>query len=692
MYRISSHPIIKRSSKETFINFYFNGQKMQAYPGEVISSALFANGIHTFRYHKKDQTPQGIFCANGQCAQCLLLVNGLPQKACITLISEGMVIESLKDDPELPEMNIDGIKFKDENIRELETDVLIIGGGPAGLSAAIELGEHNIRTIVVDDKDSLGGKLVLQTHQFFGSIDDCYAGTRGINIGKTLAEQVGKYPSVEVFLETSVIAVFEDKKIGVTQKDNYALIKPKAVLNTAGAREKAIAFPGCTLPGVYGAGAFQTLVNRDLVKTSERIFVIGGGNVGLIAAYHAIQAGMKVVGLAEAMDKCSGYYVHSSKLARLGVPIYTRHSIVSANGAEKVESITISQVDSGFAAIKGTEKTFPCDTILIAVGLSPIDELTKDCREFDIPVFTAGDAEEIAEASAAMFGGKLAGLEILNHFGFKVSSIDMYREKQRILSSKPQKTHEYKPEFHNDKPVFPVLHCVEEVPCNPCISVCPTGSISLNGQRNDILDLPVYNGSCSACNKCVLICPGLAVTLIDKRKAPAGFVHLTVPFEVSPEFNEGDFVNTVDIDGHFITKAKVLSIRDKKFQDCRLLVTLIVPEDLSHKIVGIMVQDKAELEKTIELNTWEIDDNIIICRCERVTAGEIRKMIRAGITDLNQLKAIRVGMGACGGRTCYELLERILRNEGHRIEGRPINRPVYSETLLSLFAGKKGEK
>ncbi|MCK7504181.1 MAG: FAD-dependent oxidoreductase [Desulfobacterales bacterium] len=86
--------------------------------------------------------------------------------------------------------------------------MLIIGGGPAGLSAAIELGKLGVRTLLVDDKDRLGGKLVLQTHKFFGSVEDSYAGTRGFEIGNILAAEIAKHPSVEVWLNTTAVAVF----------------------------------------------------------------------------------------------------------------------------------------------------------------------------------------------------------------------------------------------------------------------------------------------------------------------------------------------------------------------------------------------------------------------------------------------------------------------------------------------------
>jgi len=95
----------------------------------------------------------------------------------------------------------------------------------------------------------------------------------------------------------------------------------------------------------------------DLVKPAEKLFIIGGGNVGLIAGYHALQAGIGVVGLVEALPQCGGYKVHKDKLVRMGVPIYTSHTVLSANGSEKVESVTIAKVDEKFKPIAGTEKS-----------------------------------------------------------------------------------------------------------------------------------------------------------------------------------------------------------------------------------------------------------------------------------------------------------------------------------------------
>jgi NADPH-dependent 2,4-dienoyl-CoA reductase/sulfur reductase-like enzyme len=106
---------------------------------------------------------------------------------------------------------------------------------------------------------------------------------------------------MSVPVEHTALFVFSDKKVGILKDGIYRLVSPKRILNAAGAREKFLRFPGNKLARIYGAGAFQTLVNRDLVRPTRRLFIIGGGNVGLIAAYHALQAGIEVVGLAEAM-------------------------------------------------------------------------------------------------------------------------------------------------------------------------------------------------------------------------------------------------------------------------------------------------------------------------------------------------------------------------------------------------------
>ncbi|UCG63778.1 MAG: FAD-dependent oxidoreductase [Deltaproteobacteria bacterium] len=684
--RIGKHPILSIPRRKR-VSFYWNNQKLQAYQGEMIASALFANGIHVFGHHVKDRSAQGMFCANGQCAQCAVVANGIPVKSCMTKVEENMIVEGVEGLPTLPKA-IDDFQFSP--IEQTSTDVLVIGGGPAGLSAALELGERGIKTLIVDDKDRLGGKLVLQTHKFFGSIEDCYAGTRGIDIAKILEEDISTYPSVKVWLNSTVMYVFSDKKVGiVTNNNQYRVVNPRVVLNAAGAREKSLIFPGNTLPGVYGAGAFQTLVNRDLIKPAQRLFIVGGGNVGLIAAYHALQANIDVVGIVEALPQCGGYQVHADKIKRLGVPIYTSHTILSANGDEHVELITVCEVDRDFKSIPGTEKTYECDTVLIAVGLNPVDEFFEEAKMAGIKIFAAGDAKEIAEASSAMFSGKIAGVEIARELSGEEREIpqDWYK-KAETLKSPPGLTE--KPDYDSfpDQNITPVFHCTQEIPCNPCVSVCPKGVISIPG--DSLLGKPqIAKHECIGCNKCVFICPGQAISLVDYREDPNNPV-VSLAYEVyNYEYKRGDKVLLTDYEGNPLQEAEIIDTVLKKASRKTQIVKVKAPREIAKRVAGFSVQRE---EVTLPVGKPTVDripDDAIVCRCERVTAGEIRKWIRKGLRDLNQMKAItRAGMGACGSKTCGDLILQLFRDEGIPVEEVASHtvRPLFIEAPLGVFA------
>ena len=682
--RIEKHPVLPIQEREE-VAFYWNKEKIFAKKDEVISSALFANGIKIFGHHHKDESAQGIFCANGQCAKCTVIANGIPVKACMTQVKKNMFVESVEGLPKLPDVEE---APEISNVEHIEIDVLVIGGGPAGLSASIQLNDNKIKTILIDDKDKLGGKLVLQTHKFFGSVEDSHAGMRGMDIGNMLAEQVEKSDHIEVWKNSTALYVFDDKKVGILKDGIYKLVTPKIILNTAGAREKFLRFKGNSLSGVYGAGAFQTLVNRDLVKPTEKLFIIGGGNVGIIAGYHALQAGINVVGLAEALPQCGGYKVHEDKLVRLGVPIYTSHSIVSANGKESVSSVTIAEVDEKFQIIKGTEKTYDCDTVLIAVGLESVAEFTDEAEKAGIKIFAAGDASEIAEASSAMFNGKIAGLKIVKEFNPQAKEIPQaWYEKAEILKSHPGLPEKIEP-FEGEEGIFPVIHCKQEIPCNPCSTVCPEGAIVMDG--DPIKGRPKYTGGCQGCMKCLTICPGLAITLVDFRKDkenPTVFL----PYEIyNFPVSKGEKVDGVDVDGNVLGEFEVLGAKATKDSDRTQIVRVKASKDVAKKLVGFKIQKDEISEQLFEkIPADHIQDDEIVCLCERVTAGEIRDLVKKGVTDMNQIKAItRAGMGPCGYKTCENLMKQIFWAEKVAQKDMVLNvrRPLYVEVPLGKFA------
>ena len=328
----------------------------------------------------------------------------------------------------------------------IETDVLIIGGGPSGLCAAKMLLESSLNVIIVDRGLALGGQLIKQTHKFFGSKAQ-YAKTRGFDIAKILIDAVKDDLKLVVLKEATVLGLYKDKVVTVMHRNTYKKIKSKAIIVATGASEKFLNFENNDLPGIYGAGAVQTLMNQFGVLPSKDVVMIGSGNIGLIVSYQLMQAGVKVKAVIEASSKIGGYKVHASKLRRLGVPIYTNKTIKKAIGKESVEACEIVSLDDKFNEIKDSSMMIDTDSICISVGLAPsyqfldmIDAKTSYIAELGgtIPLvdedymtsvdgfFACGDNVGIEEASSAMMEGYLTGLSVSRYLE---SEHPLYEEK-----------------------------------------------------------------------------------------------------------------------------------------------------------------------------------------------------------------------------------------------------------------------
>jgi sarcosine oxidase subunit alpha len=428
MKRIDRHPILefKRGKKLTF---RFDGKTIKAYAGETVAAALHVSGIqvlsHSLRYHR----PRGFFCAIGKCSSCMMEVNGVPNvKTCLVLAEDGMEVRSQTGWGRLESMN-----GKDEfpriEIPVLETDVAIVGAGPAGLSAAAMASRFGADVLVFDENPQIGGQLVKQTHMFFGSRDQ-YAKTRGIDIVKKLIQSLGE--SVQIFPETPVIGYYPTHQLAVVKDRKLHKVNTRKIIVATGASENMLTFPNNDLPGVYGAGAVQTLMNVYGILPGKRVLMVGAGNIGVIVAYQLVQVGVEVVAIVEALPEIGAYQVHASKIRRCGVPIWTRHTIKRAVGQDRVEGATVVQLDNHWQEIPGTEHDLKLDTICLAVGLRPSSELFEQagCQMVHIPelggevpfrneylettvegVYVAGDAAGIEEASSAMLEGRLAGLD-----------------------------------------------------------------------------------------------------------------------------------------------------------------------------------------------------------------------------------------------------------------------------------------
>ncbi len=320
------------------------------------------------------------------------------------------------------------------------------------MSAAAEAASYGAKVMIVDSDLRLGGQLIKQTHKFFGSSFE-RAGTRGFVISDVLLEELKSYGNrVEAYTNCTALGYYKDDGVVscMEGEENYFKVLPKKILVATGAQERLIPFPNNDLPGVYGAGAVQTLMNVYGVVPGKRILMVGAGNIGLIVSYQLLQAGVEVAAIVEAMPRIGGYWVHAAKVRRLGVTILLEHSIKEALGKDVVEGAIIQQISPGCGFI-GEEIHVDCDVICMAVGLNPTCELLwqAGCEMKYIPqlcghvairdrsmrttnpnVWVAGDAAGIEEASSAMVEGRIAGLSIAHELGYVEDK--EYREKSAL--------------------------------------------------------------------------------------------------------------------------------------------------------------------------------------------------------------------------------------------------------------------
>lgn len=317
-----------------------------------------------------------------------------------------------------------------------QVQLLIIGAGPAGLSAAIEAAQAGVQVMIIDENLRPGGQLFKQIHKFFGSRVH-NAGTRGFRIGQKLLQETEEL-GVEVQLGYPVYGIFPGGEVVYGSPEGAKRLKAEKIILATGANENNIYFEGSVLPGVMTAGAAQTMVNLHHVLPGQKVVMVGSGNVGLIVSYQLLQAGAQVAAVVEAGPAIGGYGVHANKLKRAGVPFYVSHTVNRAFGTDSVEGVELIELDH-FKPIPGTEKRLEADTICMAVGLTPMVELASlaGCELIQIPslgglvplhdenmrttnpdVYIAGDISGVEEASTAMEEGRLAGAAVAESLGY----------------------------------------------------------------------------------------------------------------------------------------------------------------------------------------------------------------------------------------------------------------------------------
>ena len=282
-------------------------------------------------------------------------------------------------------------------------DIAVIGGGPAGLAAAIEARENGVESILVIERDrELGGILQQCIHNGFG-LHIFKEELTGPEYAERFINKLKEF-GIEYILDTMVLDITPQKEIhAINTVDGYMTIKAEAIILAMGCRERtagAINIPGTRPSGVFTAGTAQRFINMEGYMVGKRVVILGSGDIGLIMARRMTLEGAKVLAVAEILPFSGGLTRNIVQcLNDFDIPLYLSHTVTKVKGKDRVEGITIAKVDERRKPIPGTEIEYDCDTLLLSVGLIPENEVTKSAGITIDPRTSGPLVNEIMETS-----------------------------------------------------------------------------------------------------------------------------------------------------------------------------------------------------------------------------------------------------------------------------------------------------
>jgi len=457
-------------------SFRFEGREIPIADGATIAAALVRAGEMRLR-HAQQGDCRGLFCGMGVCSECLVIVDGRPgQRACMTAARAGMSVARQPARPQLraespasqPAPRSDAAESAPiPGDRTRDCDLLVVGGGPAGLTAAALAAEHGLDVVLLDERAKLGGQYFKQpagAKNASGPPPDAQFAAGRALIQRALTAGVDVHTGVQVW------AAFAPDDISAIAPDGRRRYAARALVLAPGAYERGLPLPGWTLPGVMTTGAAQTLWRSYGTPPGRRILVSGNGPLNMQVAAELTRSGATVVGLAElARPSEPGRALplarmaladprriregirYRAALARARVPVMYGSAVVRVEGDEVAQSAVVMEIDGQGRPRPGTERAFAVDAVCMGFGFIPSTELARSlgCRHEHSAeaghlvtvvderggtsqerVWVVGDGAGIRGAWHAQAQGALAAIDVARALGVRIDPLMRRQERE----------------------------------------------------------------------------------------------------------------------------------------------------------------------------------------------------------------------------------------------------------------------